>query len=241
MTTTVADARPKNLILSFLPDDEYKRLLPHLKEFSVMRGQILHHSDTPANSVYFLNQGVASLSVSNSDGLNIELSIAGNDAVVGERAIFKQGYFIVQCQMLTDGSGYKLPPKIFQEEFYRGGSLHDLILNHLEARLTETAQTALCNQTHLVEQRLSRWLLTFADRAQCEKLFLTQELIGNILGVNRPTISIAAKLLQKKGLIEYSRGIITIIDRNGLEEETCECYAVIKKTIETYLKLKRKL
>jgi CRP-like cAMP-binding protein len=235
------DTRPKNLILSALPDVEYRQLLPHLKAVTLKQGDILHHSATLPNSVYFLDTGVASLSVSNSNGVNLELSIVGNEAVVGERVIFRHGYFIIQCAMLSEGRGYKLSPKAFQDEFYKGKVLHDLILNQLEASLTETAQTALCNQTHRMEQRVSRWLLTFADRAHSEKLFLTQEFISNVLGVNRPTISGAAKTLHDKGLIDYNRGVITIIDREGLEAETCECYEVIKETVETYLSLRRKV
>ncbi len=234
------DTRPKNLLLAALPDAEYRRLLPHLKKVVLKQGDVLHESDTPAKSVYFLDEGVASLSVSNSDGVNLELSIVGNESVIGERAIFKHGYFIVQCTMLSDGVSYKIPPKVFRDEFYQVDALHDLILNHLEARLTETAQTALCNQTHLIEQRLSRWLLTFADRSHSKKLFLTQELISNILGTNRPTISVAAKTLQDKRLIDYHRGVISIIDRKGLEKETCECYKIIKKTVEIYFGLKRR-
>ena len=228
------------MVLAALPDEEYQRLLPHLSKITLRQGEILHRPDTPPNSVYFLDEGVASLSVTHSDGVNLELSIVGNESTLGERAIFTHGYFIVQCSMLTDGSGYKMPPGLFQEEFYRGGRLHDLIINHLEARITETAQTALCNQTHLIEQRLSRWLLTLADRVSSEKLGVTQEIIANLLGVNRPSISIAAKTLREKGLIRYSRGIIAIVDRDGLEKETCECYEVIKQTVETYINLKRR-
>jgi CRP-like cAMP-binding protein len=237
---TKAKSRSKNLLLSALPETEYQRLLPHLKEVTLKQGDILHESGLPANSVYFLEKGVVSLSVSNSNGVNLELSIVGNETVIGERAIFTHGYFIVQCQMLSDGNGYKISPKAFQEEFYRGNVLHDLIINHLEARLTETSQTALCNQTHSMAQRVSRWLLTYADRADSQELFLTHELIGNLLGTNRPSISEAAKTLKDKGLIDYNRGVITIIDRKGLEEETCECYEVIKETVETYLSLRRR-
>ena len=237
---TKPETRPKNMILSALPDAEYKQLLPHLKEITLKQGDVLHESNTPPNSVYFLDKGVASLSVSNSTGVNLELSIVGSEAVVGERAIFKHGYFIIQCKMLSDGHGYRISPDIFQEEFYKGNMLHDLILNQLEARLTETSQTSLCNQTHLMEQRVSRWLLTFSDRSHSNKLFLTQELISILLGVNRPSISEAAMKLRDKGLINYSRGVITIVDRKGLEEETCECYEVIKETLKTYFSLKRR-
>ena len=183
---TKTESRPRNMLLAALPEAEYQRLLPHLKKVAIKQGEVLHRSDTPPNNVYFFEEGVSSLSVSNSNGVNLELSIVGNETVVGERAIFTHGYFIVQCTMLSEGIGYKMSPKAFQEEFYRGNVLHDLIINHLEARLTETSQTALCNQTHLMEQRVSRWLLTYADRSGSERLFLTQELISNLLGSNRP-------------------------------------------------------
>ena len=242
MTTrqTTVKTRSKNLLLAALPEAEYRRMLPHLKEVTLRQGQLLHESCTPPNSVYFFEKGVASLSVSNSNGVNLELSIVGNETVVGERAIFTHGYFIVQCRMLSDGYGYRMSPKTFQEEFYKGNVLHDLVINHLEARLTETSQTALCNQTHVIEQRLSRWLLKYADRAGSEKLLLTHELISNLLGAQRPSITTAAKTLKDKGLIDYNRGVITIVDRKGLEEETCECYKVIKETVETYFSLSRR-
>jgi CRP-like cAMP-binding protein len=155
---TKVEPRSKNFILAALPDEEYERLLPHLKEVTLEEGEVLHQPDTPPNGVYFLEEGVGSLSISNSDGINLELSIVGRETTLGERAIFTHGYFIVECSMLTDGRGYKIPPKIFREEFYRGGRLHDLIINHLEARIMETSQTTLCNQSHRHEQRLSRWL-----------------------------------------------------------------------------------
>lgn len=224
----------KNLLLAALSDEDYKRLLPYLKPVSLRRGNVLHRADSPANSVYFLTQGVAALSVGNSEGVEIELSIVGIESTVGERAIFKNDFFIIHCEMLTDGSGYKMDPKVFKKEFERGGTLHDAVINRLEARITETSQTALCNQTHRVMERLSRWLLTFADRSRCEKVFLTQEAIANLLGVSRSTISIAAKSLLDKKIIDYNRGCITILNRAGLEKEACECYEIIKQAIMVF-------
>lgn len=224
----------KNLLLAALPDEDYQRLLPHLKPASLQRGEILHQSDSPTNSVYFLDRGVAALSVSNSQGVNIALSIVGIESTVGEGTIFKNNFFIIRCEMLSDGSGHKMSAKVFEEEFRRGGALHEAILNRLEARITETSQTALCNQTHSALERLSRWLLTFADRSHYEEIFLTQEAIANLLGVNRSTISIASKRLLDKKIIDYKRGCITIIDRAALEKEACECYKTIKQAIETF-------
>jgi CRP-like cAMP-binding protein len=232
--------RPKNMVLSALPELEYERLSAHLEPIQLKAGEILHHSDSPPANVYFLDEGVASMSVSNSAGLTLELSIVGHEATVGERAIFEYDYFVIQCAMITAGSGHRMSPQAFKDEFYRGETLHDLIINNLEARITETSLTALCNQTHVLKQRLSRWLLTLADRSLSEKVSLTHEAISNILGVSRTSLSQAAESLQSKGMIKYSRGVIAIIDREGLERETCECYTAIKETLVTYLKLKRR-
>ena len=223
-----------NTLLAALPDTEFKRLVPHLKSVSLTKGEVLHASDEPAKGVYFLDEGVASLSVSTEQGKELQLSIVGNESVVGERAIFKDGVFIIKCAMLTNGRGLRIAPTVFQKEFDRGGVLHDLVLSRMEARITETAQTALCNQMHPVEQRLSRWLLTFADRLHSDDLPATQELIADMLGVTRSEISRTAGQLSEANLIEYVRGRLTIISRAGLKEKACECYQVIKNAIREF-------
>jgi CRP-like cAMP-binding protein len=224
----------RNSILAALPKAEYQRLVPHLKNVSLNKGQVLHASDTPAEEVYFLEEGVASLSVTSEKGEKLQLSIVGNESVVGERAIFKEGVFIIKCGMLTEGSGRSMSPEVFHKEFDRGKELHDLVLGRIEAAITETAQTALCNQMHMVKQRLSRWLLTFADRLHGEQLPTTQEAIADMLGVTRSEISRAATELREAGLIEYVRGRLTLIDRAGLEDQACECYQIIKKALEEF-------
>jgi CRP-like cAMP-binding protein len=229
----------RNSLLAALPEAEYQRLIPHLKSVSVGKGEVLHASDEPADSVYFLEEGVASLSVSTDQGKKMQLSIVGNESVVGERAIFKDGVFIIKCAMLTEGSGHKVPPTVFHQEFDRGGVLHDLVLGRIEAQITETAQTALCNQMHPIEQRLSRWLLTFADRLHSEELPTTQQLIADMLGVTRSEISRTAGALSEANLIDYARGRVTVIDRAGLEDRACECYRVIKLAIKEFTSSKQ--
>ncbi len=230
--TKRAQPKSRNSLLAALPDAEYQRLIPHLKRVSVSKGEVLHASDEPADSVYFLEEGVASLSVSTDEGKKLQLSLVGNESVVGERAIFKEGVFIIKCAMLTEGSGHSMPPEVFTKEFERGGVLHDLVLDRLEAQITETAQTALCNQMHPIEQRLSRWLLTFADRLHCEELPTTQKLIADMLGVTRSEISRAAGELRDGDLIDYTRGRLTVVNRAGLKGKACECYEVIRHAIK---------
>jgi len=234
MSHPVSNARPVNSLLAALPDDEYQLLAPHLKEVTLRRGEVLHEADTPAQYVYFLDEGVASLSVMSEDGKELMLSIAGNESVIGERVIYKAGHFIIRCGMLTDGRGHRMLPAAFDEEFKRGGRLHQLVLNRMEARVTETAQTALCNQMHTVEQRLARWLLTLADRLHSDELLVTHDHMADMVGVRRAGITEAVGTLREAGMIEAGRGTVTILDRRKMEAQTCECYAVIKEAIETF-------
>jgi CRP-like cAMP-binding protein len=169
----------------------------------------------------------------------LQLSIVGNESVVGERAIFKHGVFIIKCAMLTEGTGHRIPAAVFHKEFERGRVLHDLVLGRMEARITETAQTALCNQMHSIEQRLSRWLLTFADRFHSEELPSTQELIADMLGVTRSEISRTAGDLREANLIDYTRGRLNIINRAGLKDRACECYRVIKQAVSDFTSSKK--
>ncbi|HEX8397015.1 MAG TPA: Crp/Fnr family transcriptional regulator [Pyrinomonadaceae bacterium] len=226
------DSDYQNELLASLSDEELQRIAPHLKKVELRQGEVLHEADSPPDHVFFLEEGVAALSVTSPEGIDLSLSIVGNESTVGERAIFREGSFIIRCQMLTHGSGYKIHPDTFKDEFERGGALHDFVIGRLETRLTETSQTALCSHMHTIEQRLSRWLLNLADRLKSEELPLTQDLIANMLGVHRPGVTLAAIALQDAGYIKYTRGHISIVNRKGLENLTCECYEIIKKALE---------
>ncbi len=232
MSQPSAEPRPANSILAALPDEEYRRLVNHLKEVSLHRGEVLHEASAPPQYVYFLDEGVASLSVSSEGGDELMLSIVGREGLIGERAIFKEASFIIHCKMLTDGAGRRMPPEVFQDEFNRGGTLHQLVLNRMAARITETSQTALCNQMHTIEQRLNRWLLTFADRLHGEELHVTHEHMADMMGVRRASITDALAALRAEGLIETGRVTVTIVDRRRMEEKACECYGIIKGAIE---------
>lgn len=230
-SSSKATPRPANFILAALPEADYERVASHLTEVSLARGQVLHEADAPPQGVYFLDEGVASLSVSTEEGSQLELSIVGKEGTAGERAIFKEGRFIVRCEMITDGRAHRMPPAAFEKEFHRGGALYEIVLARLEARITETSQTALCNQMHPIEQRLSRWLLTLADRVQSEKLEITHEHMSNMLGVRRAGVTEALGSLRDEGLVTTKRGQIIILDRAKLEGNVCECYEVIKSAL----------
>ena len=162
------------------------------------------------------------------------LSIAGNESLIGERAIFKEGPFIIRCEMLTAGAGHRMSPEAFDEEFSRGERLHQLVLNRMEARITETAQTALCNQMHTMEERLARWLLTLADRLHSDELRVTHDHVANMLAVRRAGVTGVVGALREAGLVEAGRGTVTILNREEMEARACECYAVIREAIETF-------
>lgn len=234
MAQPSSSSRPANSLLNALPEAEYQRLAQHLKPVSLARGEVLHEADTPAQYVYFLDEGVASLSVSSEGGKELMLSIVGDEGIVGERAIYKEGFFIIRCEMLTEGAGHRMLPETFDEEFNRGEQLHQMVLNRIEARLTETAQTALCNQMHSIEQRLARWLLTLADRLHAEVLQVTQDHMAHMVGVRRASITDALGVLSEAGLIERERGTVSIRDRARMEAQTCECYAIIREAIEAF-------
>lgn len=232
-TSTFLTARPQNLILSCLFDDGYQNLIPHLKEVSLQVGDVIY-SDSSAKYVYFLNSGVVSVCLSNSDGDNIELCLIGNEGIIGVRSICLHNQFNLRCEMLSKGSGFKLPVNIFQKEFFENQLLARLALLQLETRTIETACTSLCNQSHPVEKRYSRWLLTVADRLGSDRLTVTQETISAALGVCRPTVSLASKTLQDAGIINCRRGIITILEREKLQNEACGCYFSTKEIIGNY-------
>ncbi len=232
--------RPRNLVLSALSDEAYDRLRPQLEPVTLEAGDMLYASGTVPKSVYFLDSGVAALSVRTQDGTEIELSIVGNESTIGERAVFDYDFFIIECSMLTNGEGHRIDPETFGKEFYLCNELHDSVLNGLEAQITEASQTSLCNQSHSIHQRLARWILTLADRSGSESFDITHEAIRKSLGVTRSSITRTAVDLKEKGMIDYARGAITIIDRYDLERESCECYEVILKALNAYHQAKRR-
>jgi CRP-like cAMP-binding protein len=198
-STDTSNETPGNAILAALPAGEYQRLASHLTMVELEKGQVLHQEGEPPQSVYFLTEGLAILSISGAEGNSLEMSAVGNESILGERAVFEGGLPLIRCSMLTAGRAYKLPPTVLHDEFNEGGKLHDLVMRVIEARIVETSQNALCNQTHSIEQRLSRWLLLMADRLHSHTLSLTHEEVGELLGVRRSSITVAAGHLRKPG------------------------------------------
>jgi len=225
----------QNRILAALPDKEYERLLPHLELVSLPLGQILHKTEDRIKYVYFPNSGVVSFVAHMKEGASIEVGLSGNEGMVGIPILFgddvSQNEAIVQ---IADGA-MRMKASVLIEELEQDGELEPLLMRYALSLMKQVAQTAACNRNHHIAQRLARWLLTCNDRVKGDELKLTQEFIAEMLGTRRSGVSEAAMMLQEGGLIRYSRGNIKILDREGLEKFSCECYATVKRTSDRLL------
>ena len=198
-------------------------------------GKVLYESGQLLRHVYFPTDSIVSLLYVMEDGSSAEISVIGNEGVLGV-ALFMGGETTPSRSIVQSaGFAYRLTGRRLKEEFNRHGEMLHLLLRYTQALLTQMAQTAVCNRHHQVEQQLCRWLLLSLDRLSSNRLTMTQELIANMLGVRREGVTEAAGKLQKLGLIEYSRGQITVLDRPKLEELCCECYAVVKTETDRLL------
>jgi CRP-like cAMP-binding protein len=169
------------------------------------------------------------------DGASAEIAVVGNEGILGI-ALFMGGETTPSRAVVqSEGHGYRLKSQLLKNEFNRAGAVMHLLLRYTQALITQMAQTAVCNRHHSVEQQLCRWLLLSLDRLSTNELTMTQELIANMLGVRREGVTEAAGNLQRAGVIRYSRGHIKVLDRQRLEEEVCECYAVVKKEFDRLL------
>jgi CRP-like cAMP-binding protein len=198
-------------------------------------GEVIYESGGELRHVYFPTTAIVSLLYLMEDGASAEIAVVGNDGIVGV-ALFMGGESMPNRAVVQSaGHAYRVPGPLLKEEFRRGGSLQRLLLRYTQALLTQMAQTAVCNRHHSVDQQLCRWLLLSLDRLPTSELSMTQELIANMLGVRREGVTEAAGKLQKAGLIQYSRGHITVLDRPALERQACECYQVVKKETDRLL------
>lgn len=225
----------QNHLLQVLPEDIQHRVFPQLEMVTLSLGQILYESGSALRHVYFPADSIISLLYVLKDGASAEIAVVGNEGVVGV-ALFMGGETTPNRAVVqSGGTAYRLKGQVLKEEFGQSGALQHLFLRYTQSLLTQMAQTAVCNRHHTLEQQLCRWLLMSLDRLPSDKLTMTQELISNMLGVRREGVTVAAGKLQSLGVIQYCRGIITVLDRPKLENICCECYRVVKTETDRLL------
>jgi CRP-like cAMP-binding protein len=224
-----------NHILKALPEDERHRLFCHLSLVSMPLGEVLYESGETLKHIYFPTDSIVSLLYVMKDGASAEIAVVGREGAIGV-ALFMGGETTPSRAIVQSaGSAYRLDSKRLKAEFNRHGQMMLLLLRYTQALITQMAQTAVCNRHHSVNQQLCRWLLLSLDRLPSNELKMTQELIANMLGVRREGVTAAAGELQKAGVIRYSRGKITVLDRPQLEQLSCECYSVVRKETDRLL------
>jgi len=221
-------------ILARLPADEYALLEPHLQPVNLTLAQVLFRTHDQISDVYFPTNSIVSLLTELSDGQGMEVGLVGYEGFVGVSAILG-GNETKVATVQGAGSALKLPARKLREAFQRGGKLQKVLLGYTHVLLTQVSQAVVCNSRHPLDGRLARWLLMYHDRLGRDEFELTHEFMAAMLGVRRAGVSEVAAMLQEKGLIRYRRGRIAIVNRQGLEALTCECYTVVKETSENLL------
>jgi CRP-like cAMP-binding protein len=237
MSTNQA-ARPPtaNRILAALPDEEYARLDPHLMPVNLSLRQIIYKPLEPIKHIYFPENAMISIVTTSSEGVSVEVGVVGREGVTGIPALLGVDATPNESMVQIADGALKMRAEVAREEFKRGGVFQDLILRYIQANTIQIGQSVACNRLHSIDERLARWLLMTHDRAASDELMLTQEFLSMMLGVRRAGVTDAAITLQADGYINYKRGHITILDRAGLEEASCECYSVVKAEHDRILK-----
>jgi len=225
----------RNRLLSALPETEWKRWRTQVESVDMPLGHVLYESGATQSHVWFPIDAIVSLLYVMQNGSSAEIAVVGNEGVIGISLFMGGESTPSRAVVQSAGAGFRLKAQVMKDEFARSGPVMHLLLRYTQALITQMAQTAVCNRHHTLDQQLCRWLLLSMDRLLGNELIMTQELIANMLGVRREGVTEAALKLQSDGLIRYSRGRITVIDRRGLERRTCECYAVVKKEYDRLL------
>ena len=224
-------ARPfKNRLLQSLDANVIERL--SLRPVTLE----LHHEiaslGRPIRELVFIEEGMSSMTTVFKDGSEVEVGLFGYESVVGVAALMGSKHSINRIYMQLAGRGFCSPIKAAGKEFELGGSFQQIALRYVQMQLTQATQFAGCNAKHRLRQRLARWLLLCADRAGSDKFRISHEFLAYMLGSTRPTVSVEAAAFKDSGLIKYSRGVISILDREGLEHKACECYRVVRDQLD---------
>lgn len=231
MRSAVADACMQNHMLGALSPEERARLLPSMQRIPLTLGQVIYESGTRLNFAYLPTTSIVSSVYTTQEGATAQMALIGNEGIAGIELFLDRDTAHYRTVVQIAGEAIRVPSKTLQAEFARGGAFQHIILRYNNILLTQLSQTTICNRLHSVEQRLCRWLLECNDRVSGNEIRMTQENIANMLGVRREGVTVAAGRLQEAGLIQYSRGRIHILDRDGLEAVACECYRVVGQEV----------
>jgi CRP-like cAMP-binding protein len=231
----ITQAGSQNRLLKILPPEDFERLRPYLQLVEFKYKLSLYRADEQIEFVHFIETGVASLVNTMKNGNSAEVGTIGNEGMVGLPVIFGDSQAPTSVYMQVAGHGLRMKAKTFWQEMQRSASLRAVMLHYAHAVFNLVAQSAACNTFHVLERRCCRWLLMTQDRMQSNEFQLTQEFLAMMLGVRRPGVTLAARELQRAGLIHYKRGNVKILDHAGLIKRSCECYAVSKREFDRLL------
>lgn len=226
----------KNRILEALPPEEFRRISPFLTSVQLEFKKSLYKPDQPITQVWFPDSGVCSVMSVMRNGTSAEVGTIGNEGVTGVAVFFGDTAEPSESLVQVPGAGRSLPAAVFRKEIAQKGRLYELISHYAHALMVQLMQSAACNALHPVEKRGCRWLLRTHDRVFTDEFMLTHEFLGLMLGVRRQTITVIARDLQRAGLIKYRHGHVTILNREGLEQGSCECYGIVSKYFDRFLK-----
>jgi CRP-like cAMP-binding protein len=226
-----------NELLTALPPVIYERLGPHLQRVRLEVGSVLFDVGATIDYTWFITSGIVSLLGVTEDGASVEVAMAGRDSVIGFPGIVRINETAFRAQVQVAGAALRVSARVLQTAINQESQIYLPLLDHTQTLSGQIAQATVCSKFHTTDQRLARWLLLARDRTRYGAFNLTHEAMAQILGVSRSGVSLAAGLLQMKGLIRYARGRITLLNPKGLEAFSCECYRILSRTINSLLQL----
>ena len=226
---------PRNRLLLALPASNLKRLMPELEQIHCQRGQVLMDADSPLDHIYFPDSGVVSVVAVYADGTIIEMATIGREGCTGVQAVLGAKQSSVRLLVQIPGTAARMSRPAFARAMGSMPSFRSLMYAYLHAFLEQVLVSVACNGAHSLQERLARWLLMMRDRGDDDALRITQSLLAEMLGVQRPTITHAARELERAGLIERGRRQVTVVDRQGLTKASCECYQLVRTRVAFHL------
>ena len=224
-----------NLLLDLMKPATKNALFPELKPFELPLGAILYEENEVQNILYFPTSGIVSLLYTMPDGSSAEMTIVGSEGLVGFAALLGGKSTTTRALVQVAGHAFCIKKRVFEKFLETHPHLRQMMMCYMQSLLTQFAQTAVCNRHHTIEQQWCRWMLMSMDRSANGQIRMTQQMIADMLGVRREGVSMVSNALKTAGIIEYSRGVISVIDRKSLEARVCECYALVVRETERLL------